>query len=440
MKQLWAFLVALVVVVTLCTTAYPATVLCRVPPADVHRARSHDRARSFSTLLVGLQFAFAGFLLVAVFVIVAQNRAMQRAIENPDSDPIVVIANDLRGAGVDRELLKTELARQPGVNAVASIDFVPWGTSFRFADLSAAADPSASLVNSGQEIVDPRFFDTMNIRFVAGRGFEIQRAADLADIDAWQSENGATDYNAVIDLAMVRRMDLGSPEEAIGKVIYRPLSQTVAKPPQRLHVIGVVENFVIQPVNFGAPMFYLMNRDAAVVPVVRVAKEDVAGALARIDATWAELAPDVPLRRRFAKEQYEAAYGFLNVIDDVLGALGAFASVIATMGLIGISLHTMRRRTREIAVRRVNGASVRQILWMLLVNFSKPIVIANLAVWPVAYVVLSGYLGLFAIRSGLGVIPFALSLLIALVVAWLAVVTQATRAARASPALVLRRE
>jgi len=440
MKKLWAFLAALVVVVTLCTTAYPAIVLCRVPPADVHRARSRDRTRSFSSLLVGLQFAFAGFLLVAVFVIVAQNRAMRRAIENPDSDPIVVIANDLANGGADRELLKTELARQPGVSAVGAIDFVPWGRGFRFADLSAAADPSASLVNASQEIVDPSFFDAMNIGFVAGRGFDAQRAADTADLDAWQSESGAADYNVVIDRAMVRRMDLGSTEDAIGKVIYRPLSQTGAKPPQRLHVIGVVADFVIQPLNFGAPMLYLMNRDEAVVPVIRVARQDVAGALARIDATWAQLAPDVPLRRRFANEQYEASYGLLDVIDNVFAALGGLASAIATMGLIGVSLHTMRRRLREIAVRKVNGASVRQILWMLLANFSKPILIANLAVWPVAYVVLSGYLSLFAIRAGLGAIPFVASLLIALVVAWLAVAVQAMRAARASPALVLRRE
>jgi putative ABC transport system permease protein len=100
----------------------------------------------------------------------------------------------------------------------------------------------------------------------------------------------------------------------------------------------------------------------------------------------------------------------------------------------------MRRRTREIAVRKVNGASMPQILWMLLANLSKPIVIANLAVWTLAYVVMRGYLSLFAVRSGLGFLPFVLSLLIALVVAWLAVATQATRAASASPALVLRRE
>jgi putative ABC transport system permease protein len=280
----------------------------------------------------------------------------------------------------------------------------------------------------------------MGIGLVAGRGFDAQRAADAADLAAWESESGASDYNVVIDRSMLRRMDLGSPQEAIGKLIYRPLSQSGSTPPQRLHVIGVVEDFVLQPVNFGAPMFYLMNRAAALVPVIRVDKQDVAGTLARIDATWAELAPDVPLRRRFASEQYEASYGFLEVIDDVFAALGGLACAIATLGLVGIALHTTRRRTREIAVRKVNGASVRQILWMLLAGFSKPIVVANLAAWPVAYLVLRGYLSLFAIRTGLSAAPFVLSLLVALLVGWLAVTTQAARAARASPAIVLRRE
>jgi len=307
--------------------------------------------------------------------------------------------------------------------------------------VSATADPSASHVRASQEIVDPNFFDAMGIELVAGRGFDADRAADTADIDAWRSEISAhADYNVMIDRAMVSRMGLGSPQAAIGKLIYRPISQTGAVPPQRLHVIGVVENAVIQPVNLGAPVFYLMNRDAAVVPVVRVAKGNTAEALARIDAAWKELAPGVPLRRRFADEQYQDSYGFLNVVDQVFVALGAFACVIATMGLLGISLHTMRRRTREIAVRKIHGATVRKILWMLLADFSRPIVIANLVVWPLAYVALRGYLSLFAIRAGLGPTPFVLSLMIALIVAWLAVVTQATRAARAPPALVLRRQ
>ncbi|HEX6996540.1 MAG TPA: ABC transporter permease [Gammaproteobacteria bacterium] len=440
LPQLWVLLLALVAAVTLAASAYPAIALCRVPPAEVHRGgRAGGRVR-FASLLVGLQFAFAGFLLVSVFVMTAQSRALRAAIGATGSDPVVVIANDLGDLGADHELLKRELARQPGVRAVGAIDFVPWGTSFTFADLAATPDASASQVSSSREIVDPSFFDAMGIRFVAGRNFDAARAADTADVDAWSAADGGVDYNVVIDRSMVRRMNLGSPEEAVGKLIYRPVSQDGATPPQRLRVIGVVDNAVIQPLNFGAPVFYLMNRDAARVPVIRIAQHDVAGALAAIDSVWERLVPGVPLRRRFADEQFEASYGFLGVVDDLVGALGAFASVIATMGLVGISLHTLRRRMNEIAVRKVHGATVGQVVWMLLASLSKPIVLANLAAWPVAYVVMYGYLSLFAVRAGLGWMPFVSSLLIALAVAWLAVVGQATRAALASPAVALRRE
>jgi putative ABC transport system permease protein len=83
---------------------------------------------------------------------------------------------------------------------------------------------------------------------------------------------------------------------------------------------------------------------------------------------------------------------------------------------------------------------VSQILWMLLRNFSKPIVIANLVAWPVAYVVMRGYLSLFAHQAGLSPAPFVLTLIVTVAVAWLSVAWQATRAARLSPATVLRYE
>jgi putative ABC transport system permease protein len=91
-------------------------------------------------------------------------------------------------------------------------------------------------------------------------------------------------------------------------------------------------------------------------------------------------------------------------------------------------------------VRKTLGASVSQILIMLLTSFSKPIVIANLAVWPLVYVAMRGYLSLFARSAGLTLMPFMLSLAITLAIAWLAVIAQATRAARMNPAMVLRHE
>jgi putative ABC transport system permease protein len=105
-----------------------------------------------------------------------------------------------------------------------------------------------------------------------------------------------------------------------------------------------------------------------------------------------------------------------------------------------MALHIIGRRTQEIGVRKTLGASVNQIFILLLGVFSKPIVIANLAVWPLVYLVMQGYLSLFARSTSLTLLPFLLSLLLTLVIAWLAVAVQASRAARMNPASVLRYE
>jgi putative ABC transport system permease protein len=100
----------------------------------------------------------------------------------------------------------------------------------------------------------------------------------------------------------------------------------------------------------------------------------------------------------------------------------------------------MAQRRFEIGVRRTLGASVRQILVMLLKDFSAPIVAANLIAWPFAFVIAKAYTAMFSDKAPLTLLPFAMSLLTGLVIAWLAVLKQATSAARMHPARVLRHE
>jgi putative ABC transport system permease protein len=105
-----------------------------------------------------------------------------------------------------------------------------------------------------------------------------------------------------------------------------------------------------------------------------------------------------------------------------------------------MSLQVIGRRQHEIGVRKTLGASVHNIVRLLLIDFSKPVVAANFIAWPLAFVAMSGYLSLFAQRTTLSVVPFALALLLTVLIAWIAVGAQSTRAARLSPATVLRSE
>ena len=135
-----------------------------------------------------------------------------------------------------------------------------------------------------------------------------------------------------------------------------------------------------------------------------------------------------------------AAWRFSSSSPPCCSGMAMFAICIAVVGLIGMATHMTSRRTHEIGVRKTLGASVMGILRMLLTDFSKPVVIANLLAWPLAFIAARIYLNLFVERTPLTPLPFVASMLLTLVVVWLAVAAPAIRAARVRPVGVLRYE
>jgi putative ABC transport system permease protein len=128
------------------------------------------------------------------------------------------------------------------------------------------------------------------------------------------------------------------------------------------------------------------------------------------------------------------------MIDSASAALALFAIAISAVGLFGLANYMSQRRTREIGVRKTQGASSARILRMLLWDFSKPVLMANLAIWPFAFIAAKRYLDLFAERIALTPFPFLLALLATLLIAWLAVGGRVLHAARLRPSDVLRHE
>jgi putative ABC transport system permease protein len=162
--------------------------------------------------------------------------------------------------------------------------------------------------------------------------------------------------------------------------------------------------------------------------------------LAFVESTWKQLSPNVPLRRVFLDESFERSFRVVPLIRNAFAGLALFAFIISAMGLVGMATHVTARRTREIGVRKTLGASVSRILRQLLRDFSRPVVIANLLIWPLAYMAANGYVQLFAVQAELGIAPFAMGLAITIGIACASVGFQATKAARLNPATVLRHE
>jgi putative ABC transport system permease protein len=139
-------------------------------------------------------------------------------------------------------------------------------------------------------------------------------------------------------------------------------------------------------------------------------------------------------------QRFEDAYSFFGTISAVGTALTASAFIIALMGLFGMAVQVTNGRLREIGVRKTLGAKSRQIFTLLLLDFSKPVVISNLIAWPFAAIAARAYLGMFFEPMHLSPLVYLASLVSTVVIACAVVGGQSWRASRAQPAEVLRYE
>jgi putative ABC transport system permease protein len=428
--QFWVFMALLWMTVSTLAGAYPAFALSRIRPISALRSARTNKGSRFASALVGLQFGAASFLMIAVLVMSAQNNSLRQSVFSAASDPILIITNDTASTPINRSVLKSELLQIPGVVAVSGIQDMPWTVNM-YAPRMLSTSHEATLQTSKRvqrQTIDKDFFAVLDIPVLAGRDF------------SGASHLGTT-TDVVIDRTLSASLGFASPQDAIGKIIYSHRSFDASTAPDQFAVIGVVEDKVLKPLSFGfGAYFYVLDPAAATIPVVRLAKNNVSDAVQSVDTTWRRLVPNEPIKRRFADQQFEQSFFFLNTLSGTFGVLAGFASGIAVMGLVGMALHIIQRRMHEIGVRKTLGASVSQILALLLSSFSKPVIFANLVAWPLAYLVMNLYLSIFARSSGMTLLPFLASFIVTLGIAWLAVVVQATRAARMNPATVLRYE
>ena len=174
--------------------------------------------------------------------------------------------------------------------------------------------------------------------------------------------------------------------------------------------------------------------------VVRLSADDISGGVAAVEAAWRKISPQSPLQRRFVDDLFNENFEKFARLSQVFVGLTGFAFFISIIGLFGMAVQVAGRRIHEIGVRKSVGARKSQIVLMLLRDFSKPVLIANLIAWPLGYLAAQTYLHVFIQRIPITPLPFAASLAIVLVIAWAAVGSQAWRAARANPATVLRFE
>ncbi len=432
--ELWVFVVALLAAVCVVGGVYPALVLAGVRPAFSLRAPLVSAGpRLLPGLLVGVQFAAASFLLIMATLMTGQNRLLQQVGRRADRDPVVVITDDVRQLGINFDNLRTELLAAPAVRSVSAMAGAPWTIGGWHFQIRRTPDRSAVPVQTIANQISYDFFETLGIKLLAGRVF------DHTHSDPAHAPGGPRNSNVIIDRALAAQLGWSNPTDAIGNTAYESLPMGRGGTAPALSIVGVVDEGYPRLMGVGAQSnLYFLVPEAAGVPVVRIAADDMPAALAQIDTVWHRSAPKVVLQRRFLDEMFTEAYATFGTLGRVLTGLAGFAFLIASMGLIGMAIHVTSRRTREIGIRKTLGAKVHNVILLLMRDFSKPVVLANVAAWPVAFLAGGAYLRLFDQRVTASPWFFLGSLLLTVLVACIAVGGYAYRAARVQPSEVLR--
>ncbi|MGN6602435.1 MAG: ABC transporter permease [Ginsengibacter sp.] len=407
--------------------SYPAFYLSSFNPAKVLKGKLTNSLAAVSLRkgLVVFQFIISVVLILASVVISKQMNYLRSADLGFDKERQIVIPLRSGNAKKMYTSFKGEVAGLSQVEGVGASYynpgiFNPSDNGF-YRDGQTMNDSKRTRTNT----VDFDYLKTMGIKPVAGRLFSSEFPGD-------------TSNKVILNETAIKEIGFGSPQSAVGQNVYFDYNGQKST----FEIIGVVRDFHFEDLHLPiTPYGYSLSSDNMFNYMVVHAKPgDVSSLIKTLGAKWHDLNPNEPFEYTFLDKDFQKNYDAENKLSSIVGYFTVIAILISCLGLFGLATFSAEQRIKEIGVRKVLGASVTNIVTLMSKDFMKLVGISILIASPVAWFVMNKWLQGFAYRIHIGWIVFALTALIAILIAVITISFQAIKAAVANPVENLRTE
>jgi putative ABC transport system permease protein len=424
------YCIVLICVIALIAGIYPAIILSSFNPVEVLKGKlnlKNDAGFLRKALIVG-QFAASIILIICTVVVGRQIHYLQGKDLGYNKDQVIIIpTNQYRAEGYPlAKLFKNELTNYPEVISASAAAFsfaeAPWASL-------GYTDNNKQFHSFKYNEVDAYFIRTMQIEMAQGRGFSPENTAD-------------SNNSIVVNEAFVKAYGIKDP---IGKRFGKYTQQ----------IIGVMKDFnhqslhtTIEPLVLSLKFDTIARQSSDISFAhspkprisVRMKSGNIQNNIVVLRKAWQAVAPSQEFEYAFLDEKLAAAYELEQKSAAVVQIASGLSIFIACMGLFGLATLTVTRRTKEIGIRKVLGADVSKIVFLLSKDFVALVLVASLIACPVAWFSLHKWLEDFAYRIDIPWVAFIGASLTALVIALLTVSFQAVKAAISNPVKSLRTE
>lgn len=406
---------------------YPAFILSSYQPVKTIKGKlfNHGNKLNFRHAMVVLQFTIGMVMIIGTLTVYHQLNFMRNQDMGFNMDQMLIVKTpSIIDSTYDEkaEILRSRLLQQPQIRHFTVSSDIPGHIIQNNNSIKKKEQQKDEAVFTTFLFTDEHYMETYGLQLVAGRNF---------------SKDMTTDFKGtILNEKAVEQLGFTDPEDAIGQTIDRKLNQW-----EETKIIGVVKNIKHRSLAFEEePMAFFNWQILIDYYSLKVSTEDLPGTIAGIEEAYNQVFPENPFEFFFLDDYFAAQYKADQQFGKVFSLFSGLAILVACLGLFGLTSYITARRTKEIGIRKIMGASVIQILVLLGKQFIGLVFIAALLALPLAWWGGDQWLSTYAFRAGFNLWIFVLPVISIVAIALITVYWQSMKVARSNPADSLRYE